>query len=99
MKASLQTSPGFINIQLYKEISEDPKKITYMQIENWEDEESLENDLSSAHVQHFWNTTGHSFEFKIKRYSSDQQARFEKYLDVCKEEYFEHFCKKYFEHC
>ena len=99
----MQKSPGFINLQLYREISKDPEKITYMQIENWEDEESLENDLSSAHVLDFWNTTAHTFEFEIKRYSSDQQehARFEKpfELDVCKEEYFEHFCKKYFEHC
>ena len=86
MKASLQTSPGFINIQLYREISEDPKKITYMQIENWDDEESLNNDLSSAHVQHFLNTTGHTFELLLKKYSLDPQARVEKYPDMCKDE-------------
>ena len=78
----MQTSPGFINIQLYREISEDPKKITYMQIENWDDEESLNNDLSSAHVQHFLNTTGHTFELEIKKYSVGPQARIEKYPDM-----------------
>ena len=95
----MQTIPGFINIQLYREISEDPKKITYMQIENWEDEESLENELASAHIQNFWKTTKHTFDYKIKRYSNDQQESSENYLNVCKEEYFEDFCKKYFEHC
>ena len=78
MKASLQTSPGFINIQLYKEISEDPKKITYMQIENWDDEESQH--------QHFFNTTGHTFELLLKKYSLDPQARVEKYPGMCKDE-------------
>ena len=95
----MQTSPGFINLQLYREISEDPEKITYMQIENWEDEESLENELTSAHVQNFWKTTEHTFNNEIKRYFNAQQARSERYLNVCKEEYFEHFCKKYFERC
>ena len=87
MKASLQTSPGFINIQLYREMPEDirypdPEKITYMQIENWEDEESLNNDLASAHVQHFLNTTGHTFELEIKKYSVGPQARIKKYPDM-----------------
>ena len=67
----MQTSPGFINLQLYREISEDPEKITYMQIENWEDEESLNNDLASAHVQNFLNSTEYTFEFVLKKYSTD----------------------------
>ena len=82
----MQTSPGFINLQLYREISEDPEKITYMQIENWEDEESLENDLASAHVQDFWKKTGHTFEFVLKKYSVDPNARVKNYPDMCKEE-------------
>ena len=67
----MQTSPGFINLELYREISEDPEKITYMQIENWEDEESLNNDLASAHVQNFLNSTEYTFEFVLKKYSTD----------------------------
>ena len=82
----MQTSPGFINLQLYKEISEDPEKITYMQIENWEDEESLENDLSSAHVLDFMKKTRHTFEFVLKKYSVDPNARVKNYPDMCKEE-------------
>ena len=42
-----------------------------MQIENWEDEESLENDLNSPHVKNFENTTGHMFDWELKKYSNE----------------------------
>ena len=67
----LQRSPGFINLQVYREISEDSVNITYMQIENWEDEESLDNDLNSPHVKNFENTTGHMFDWELKKYSNE----------------------------
>ena len=67
----LQRSPGFINLQVYREISEDSVNITYMQIENWEDEESLENDLSSPHVKNFENQTGHMYDMELKKYSNE----------------------------
>ena len=55
---------------MYREESEDPKKITYMQIETWEDEESLNKDLESAHVKDFFNNTGHMFNIELKKYST-----------------------------
>ena len=67
----IQKSPGFINLQVYREISEDPEDITYMQIENWEDEESLENDLNSPHVKNFENQTEHMFDMELKKYSNE----------------------------
>ena len=55
---------------MYREQSEDTEKITYMQIENWEDEESLDNDLNSPHVKNFENTTEHMYELELKKYSN-----------------------------
>jgi len=70
MNQQIPTTPGFINLQVYREQSEDTEKITYMQIENWEDEESLDNDLNSPHVKNFENTTEHMYELELKKYSN-----------------------------
>ena len=55
---------------MYREESEDTEKITVMQIENWEDEESLDNDLNSPHVKNFENNTEHMYELVLKKYSN-----------------------------
>ena len=57
---------------MYKEQSEDTEKMTYMQIEVWEDEDSLNNDLASPHVQNFLNITGHMYDLVLKKYSTGQ---------------------------
>ena len=54
---------------MYREESEDPEKMTYMQIEIWEDEESLNKDMASPHVQDFLNITGHMYDLALKKYS------------------------------
>ena len=54
---------------MYREESGDSEKIAYMQIEIWEDEESLNNDLASPHVQNFLNITGHMYDLSLKKYS------------------------------
>ena len=43
-----------------------------MQIDNWEDEENLDNELASAHAQHFFNRTQFN-DFEIKWYSTELQ--------------------------
>merc|ERR1711934_499844 len=54
MNQQIPTTPGFINLQVYREQSEDT--------------ESLDNDLNSPHVKNFENNTEHMYELVLKKY-------------------------------
>ena len=64
-----QSSPGFLGLDIYEENTGDPEQVTFLQLEWWEDEESLINDIASAHTQNFFKVMGEKFDFAMKSYT------------------------------
>ena len=56
-------------LDLYEENTGDPRQVTFLQLEWWQDEESLNNDIASPHVQRFLKVMGDKLDLAIKTFT------------------------------